>query len=39
MLGLLKDYAAEQAHKVDDEGTRQAALIRLREHDPQTAVA
>ncbi len=32
MLGLLKAYAAEQAHELDDAATRQAALTRLRDH-------
>jgi len=30
MLALLKAYAAEQAHELDDDATRRAALTRLR---------
>jgi len=39
MLGLLKAYAAEQAHELDDDATRRAALTRLRERCRPTPLA
>jgi DNA-binding SARP family transcriptional activator len=36
MLALLKAYAAEQAHELDDDATRRAALTRLRAYHLRT---
>jgi len=36
MHDLLRAYATEQAHEIDVDADRQAALLRMLESDPET---